>query len=47
MYVDRDDDGNIVSIYVRPQRNDHERLAVQELKQQLDAQPLKWGHGIE
>ena len=45
MYIDRDEQGNIVSTYACKQREDQEFLTIEALIEQLNSQELKWEHG--
>lgn len=47
MYVDRDGDNNIISIYARPQRDEKEFIEVEAMKAKLNAQPFQWSHGYD
>jgi hypothetical protein len=47
MYIDRDEQNNIVSIFSRPQRKDHEFIEVEALKAELQLQEFQWEHGYD
>ena len=44
MYIDRDDQNNIVSIYARCQFEGQERIEEAELTAQLSDQDFEWDH---